>query len=181
MKEQKRTVTKTTAKVAKPKAALEAKSARSKDTAPEPKLTEAQTKEGQTKPVPKAAEVKKVVVQEQQKQPESAPAKPVQPAAAPQQKNQPRHQAKQQQDHRRRNGNGHQQYVPLDKRPIGELSLTELNLLARKYGIVGAGLMAKDALVERIKYAQAHPELEMEVEGVRKITRWFWVSAFTAI
>ncbi len=67
--------------------------------------------------------------------------------------------------HRYRN-NGGQQHIPLDRRPIEELSLPELNLFARRYGIVGAGLMGKPALIERIKYAQEHPEHEMEVQGV---------------
>ena len=63
----------------------------------------------------------------------------------------------------KRNGNGH---MPLEKRPIEDLSLAELNMFARRYGIVGASLMAKPMIIEKIKYAQAHPDIEMEVEGV---------------
>ena len=64
-----------------------------------------------------------------------------------------------------RNGNGGQ-HVPLDKRPLEELSLAELNQLARRLGIVGAGMMTKVLLIEKIEYSQAHPDMEMEVEGV---------------
>ena len=62
-----------------------------------------------------------------------------------------------------------------DQRPIQEqrapqdiedMSLIELNNYARRFGIVGASLMPKAALIEKIKYAQAHPDLEMEVEGI---------------
>ena len=49
---------------------------------------------------------------------------------------------------------------------LDELSLQELNQYARRFGIVGASLMNKSALIEKIKYAQAHPEIEMAVEGV---------------
>ncbi len=82
-------------------------------------------------------------------------------------KPQPTHYQKndRQQYGRYRNG-GSQQHTPLDRRPIEELTLPELNLFARRYGIIGAGLMAKPALIEKIKYAQEHPELEMEVQGV---------------
>ena len=65
-----------------------------------------------------------------------------------------------------RNGNGGYHHVPLDKRPLEELSLIELNQLARRLGIVGAGMMTKILITEKIKYAQAHPDMEMEVEGV---------------
>ena len=70
-------------------------------------------------------------------------------------------------DYRRRNGNGqYNQHVPLEKRPIDELSVQELNSIARRYGIIGAALLKKDQLIEKIKYSQAHPDIEMEVEGV---------------
>ncbi|MCL5876172.1 MAG: transcription termination factor Rho [Candidatus Dependentiae bacterium] len=46
------------------------------------------------------------------------------------------------------------------------LSLTELNLYARRLGIVGAVLMSKDELIKKIKFVEAHPDLEIEVEGV---------------
>jgi transcription termination factor Rho len=72
-------------------------------------------------------------------------------------------------DHRRKPAHYQQQQqsqLPIEKRPLNELSLTELNSFARRFGIVGAGLMSKDQLVEKIKYAQEHPDMEMEVEGV---------------
>lgn len=50
--------------------------------------------------------------------------------------------------------------------PLEEMSLIELNQYARRLGIVGASLLSKQNLVERIKYVEAHPELEIEVEGV---------------
>jgi len=49
---------------------------------------------------------------------------------------------------------------------LTDLSLQELNQYARLFGIVGASLMKKPALIEKIKYAQSHPEVEMAVEGV---------------
>lgn len=75
-----------------------------------------------------------------------------------------------QHDNRRRHqqGPGHhnQPSVPLEKRPLEELNLNELNLFARRYGIVGASLMGKEDLIKKIKHVQAHPDLEMEVVGV---------------
>jgi transcription termination factor Rho len=50
--------------------------------------------------------------------------------------------------------------------PLEEMNLTELNVVARRLGIVGATLMSKINLLERIRYVQAHPEIEIEVEGV---------------
>ena len=61
------------------------------------------------------------------------------------------------QQHQQRNGDSG--YGALEKRPLEELSLTELNILARRLGIVGAGLMRKDALAEKIKYVQEHPDI----------------------
>ena len=46
------------------------------------------------------------------------------------------------------------------------MSYAELDLLARKLGIVGATLMSKDELVSRIEYAQEHPDEEIEITGV---------------
>ncbi len=70
--------------------------------------------------------------------------------------------SQQHQQHR----NGDAGYGALEKRPLEELSLTELNILARRLGIIGAGLMRKEALAEKIKYVQEHPDMEMEVHGV---------------
>lgn len=50
--------------------------------------------------------------------------------------------------------------------PVEEMTIHELYQYARRLGIVGATLMNKVNLVERIKYVEAHPELEIEVEGV---------------
>lgn len=54
----------------------------------------------------------------------------------------------------------------MQKIPVDEMSLTDLNLYARRIGVVGASLMRKQELLERIKYVEAHPDLELEVEGV---------------
>lgn len=54
----------------------------------------------------------------------------------------------------------------MQKIPVDEMSLTDLNLYARRLGITGASLMRKQELLERIKYIEAHPDLELEVEGV---------------
>lgn len=54
----------------------------------------------------------------------------------------------------------------LDDVNIHELSLNDLNMFARKLGIIGASLMTKEALIGRIDYVRAHPDLEIEVEGV---------------
>ncbi len=73
----------------------------------------------------------------------------------------------------RDNGNGRgyvrgegRQEARIYERPVEDLSLSELNMYARRLGIVGAGRMPKGQIIERIKYVQAHPDLEMEVEGV---------------
>lgn len=50
--------------------------------------------------------------------------------------------------------------------PLEEMTIHELYMYARRLGIVGATLMNKVNLIERIKYVEAHPELEIEVEGV---------------
>ncbi len=55
---------------------------------------------------------------------------------------------------------------PVKPRVLEELNLVELNAYARRLGIIGAGLMSKDALVKKIKYVESQPDLEMEVEGV---------------
>jgi len=55
---------------------------------------------------------------------------------------------------------------PTQPRSIDEMSLAELNMYARRLGIVGAALLTKDVLLEKVKYVEAHPELEMSVSGV---------------
>jgi transcription termination factor Rho len=39
-------------------------------------------------------------------------------------------------------------------------------MYARRLGVIGASFMNKTNLIERIKYVEAHPDLEIEVEGV---------------
>lgn len=51
-------------------------------------------------------------------------------------------------------------------RPLEERTLGDLNILARRLGIVGGLLLSKDKLVERIKFIQANPEFEIEVSGI---------------
>jgi transcription termination factor Rho len=52
------------------------------------------------------------------------------------------------------------------KKPVEERSFNDLVNYARRFGIVGALLMRKPELIEKIKYFEAHPDLEIEVEGV---------------
>jgi len=49
---------------------------------------------------------------------------------------------------------------------LGKMSLADLNQYARKLGVVGATLMTKDTLIEKIKDLQENPNKELEVEGV---------------
>jgi len=49
---------------------------------------------------------------------------------------------------------------------LNAMSLTELNQVARRLGIIGASLMRKEALVKKIIELQKNPEKELEVEGV---------------
>jgi len=63
----------------------------------------------------------------------------------------------------------HYQYrepKPRQPIPLEELTVAELNMYARRLGIVGASLLNKAKLIERIQYIEQHPELEIEVEGV---------------
>src|SRR3989344_1151831 len=103
-----------------------------------------------------------------------APRAPQDNQHAPQQNNRPQQSHHQKNDGYRQHGKsrtaptsgGQQQQAPVDRRPLEEMTLAELNIFARRYGIVGAGLMTKPVLSDRIKYAQAHPDDEMEVTGV---------------
>lgn len=52
------------------------------------------------------------------------------------------------------------------KKPLEERSFNDLITYARRFGIVGASLMRKQELIEKIKYMEAHPDLEIQVEGV---------------
>lgn len=52
------------------------------------------------------------------------------------------------------------------KRPLEDLSLTELIQYARRYGIMGAAITKKDELLKKVRYAEENPNFEMAVEGV---------------
>ena len=66
-----------------------------------------------------------------------------------------------QQPYRPRQNIGHSKKLrPLEEANINELSLPDLNLIARRLGVVGASLLSKDTLIERIHYVKAHPDEE---------------------
>lgn len=50
--------------------------------------------------------------------------------------------------------------------PLNEMTMNELQTHARRLGIVGASLMNKPDLIERIKFVEANPDTELVVEGV---------------
>lgn len=52
------------------------------------------------------------------------------------------------------------------KKTLEERSLGDLIVYARKFGIVGASLLQKADLIEKIRYYEANPDVEIEVEGV---------------
>lgn len=74
------------------------------------------------------------------------------------------------QDQRQNYPQGQQQQqapLPEQQRPkLEEMSLVDLLQYARRLGIIGAALLPKKDLVKRIAYVEAHPEMEMEVDGV---------------
>jgi transcription termination factor Rho len=49
---------------------------------------------------------------------------------------------------------------------LRELPYQDLTQLSRRFGVVGASLMKKEELVQKIKWIQEHPDAEIEVEGV---------------
>lgn len=49
---------------------------------------------------------------------------------------------------------------------LEELSLVDVTTYARQLGIIGASLMTKGQIIERINYHLAHPDVEIEVQGV---------------
>jgi transcription termination factor Rho len=49
---------------------------------------------------------------------------------------------------------------------LDEMTIQELHQQARRLGIVGAELMRKADLLEKIKFVEARPEMEMKVSGV---------------
>ncbi len=56
---------------------------------------------------------------------------------------------------------------PIRQRPpLEELNMQELFQYSRRLGIIGASLMSRDKLIERILYVEANPDLEISVEGV---------------
>ncbi len=52
------------------------------------------------------------------------------------------------------------------KRPLEDLSLSELVQYARRYGIMGAAITKKDELLKKVRFAEENPNFEMVVEGV---------------
>lgn len=59
-----------------------------------------------------------------------------------------------------------QESGPQPKPNLDELSLGDLCLYARRLGIIGASLLNKTDLIAKIRYHEANPDLEIEVEGV---------------
>jgi transcription termination factor Rho len=53
-----------------------------------------------------------------------------------------------------------------EARTLEEMSIVELNTQARRLGIIGAALMKKNELLEKIKYVIANPDVELSVSGV---------------
>lgn len=53
-----------------------------------------------------------------------------------------------------------------NEQSLSKMNLADLNLLARRLGIVGASLMKKEDLVARIEDLQKNPDRELVVEGV---------------
>lgn len=76
------------------------------------------------------------------------------------------HQDRQQQRNRDHRDNRDRENYSEPKKTLEERSLNDLILYARKFGIVGASLMQKHDLIEKIKYHEANPDVEIEVEGV---------------
>lgn len=70
----------------------------------------------------------------------------------------------------RYNGSGSQgsykSIQDMTKEELQELSLAELNIIARMLGIVGASLLLKDKLLEKILYFREHPDREVEITGI---------------
>lgn len=62
----------------------------------------------------------------------------------------------------------YQQHQSQERRPedLKFMQFNELYQIARRLGIVGANLMKKDELIEKIKHFRAHPEEEIQVHGV---------------
>ncbi|KKR97254.1 MAG: Transcription termination factor Rho [candidate division TM6 bacterium GW2011_GWE2_41_16] len=54
----------------------------------------------------------------------------------------------------------------MEGRALSELTLAELNILARRHGLTGTSLMSRDDLIQKITYFDAHPDEEVLVSGV---------------
>lgn len=54
----------------------------------------------------------------------------------------------------------------LTKEQLEKMSLSDLNLVARRLGIIGASLMKKEELLKKIIDLQKNPDQELKVEGV---------------
>jgi transcription termination factor Rho len=54
----------------------------------------------------------------------------------------------------------------MNQEELKQMSLADLNLQARRLGVIGASLMTKHELIERILDFQKNPDKEIEVEGV---------------
>ena len=64
------------------------------------------------------------------------------------------------------NGNQYRERQRQPHIPVEEMTLIELNIYGRRLGVVGASLMTKAKLIERIRFLEANPDHEIEVEGV---------------
>ena len=74
-------------------------------------------------------------------------------------------------DNRNRNNSGSQyknDYHPkvLTQEQLLELSMQELNVHARRWGLIGASLLLHKPLVDKLMEMQEHPDREVQVEGV---------------
>lgn len=90
-----------------------------------------------------------------------------QPQAAPQgTQQQPVSAAPQSQPRQGHEGQGAQQTPARQRPPLEELNMQELFQYSKRLGIIGAALMSRDKLIERILHGEANPDLEVHVEGV---------------
>lgn len=71
-----------------------------------------------------------------------------------------------------RGGKNQEQKAPsipvyeLNEKQLAQMTLADLNQVARRLGIIGASLMKKENLLTTILDVQKHPERELEVKGV---------------
>lgn len=132
------------------------------------------------KAVKKTAAVKKAAAPKEQEQPKEQKQEAQQKQLQQPQQPQKEHNVQQQQGQQARsNGtkksnkqknNGHQQKDVgpkiLTKEQLQDLSLQELNVHARRFGVIGSSLMSHKVLVEVILDIQKDPDKEIVVEGV---------------